>query len=197
MRFYILAFFLTSFVFFLFMYVFLLCILNCSFYSGAAWDVPTSQPHVPPLHIIQSVVPWLIPQPGLLSFYQHSALSHHHPALGEAVRFHAACHPSLHGGHQRLQRPPYGLGKTVSHTETPTHTSLCLFIKNDYSFCLLIIACGVWRPRPGSGSVCWWPHHACEWRVCAWAGSYRSGGAHSEGTGAWKEHLLHVAELFK
>lgn len=45
-----------------------------------------------------------------------------------------------------------------------------------------IPACGVWRPRPGSRSVCRRPHHTRERRVCAWAGSHRGGGAHSEGT---------------
>lgn len=29
--------------------------------------------------------------------------------------------------------------------------------------------------------MCRRPNHTCQWRICAWIGSYRSGGAHSEG----------------
>lgn len=115
---YILIYVLTSVIFMWFKLFF--------FCSGAAWDVPIGQPHVSPVHIIQPVVPRLVPQPGLLSIRQHSALSHHHPALGEEVRLHAARHPSLHGGHQCLQCPPHGLGKRASHTLKHQHTLRCL-----------------------------------------------------------------------
>lgn len=81
----------------------------------------------------------------------------------------------------------------LRHWDTNTHPALPLNEKRlIYSSYHPITARGMWRPRPGSGSVRRGPHHACEWRICAWAGSYRSGGAHSEGTGGWKGHQLHI-----